>query len=134
MPGVDEVLHNLRDHIVTLRDILDRNQATGDARARLLAHMLREEEDNQRRIAAALPSAGPEQKRALEVALDHSRFFCDIVRGKEIAPELAKSLLEHFQEEHDQGLAAPLASPPAKPPAPPRPGWTVGSLMGGTKP
>ncbi len=127
MPSFEHVAHNLRDHIVTLREILERNQATGDARERLLAHMLREEEDNQRILAEELASAPPERKRLVEVALDHSRFFCDIVRGKEISAPLAKSLLEHFQEEHDQGL---LANP--EPPA--RAGWTVGSLLRGSDP
>jgi hypothetical protein len=127
MRDVALILHNLRDHVVTLRDIYERNLATGDARARLLQHIRAEELENQAEIARIAAGAAPELRRVLGIALDHSRFLCDIIEGKEIAPQLAISLLEHFQEEHDEGhLALPTA-----PAAPQRPGWTVGSLLGG---
>lgn len=123
MRDVASILHNLRDHIVTLRDILERNLATGDARARLLAHIRGEEVENQAEIAE-IAKANPAMQKVLGVALDHSKFLCDIIDGKEIAPQMAVSLLEHFQEEHDEGhLAIPQG----------RAEWTVGSLLGGNR-
>ncbi|MBI2901646.1 MAG: hypothetical protein HYY17_15795 [Planctomycetes bacterium] len=130
MRSVAQVLHNIADHVLALRAILERNEATGDFRARLLKHILDEEVDNRRFLGAAAGTASQEEKRTIELALDHSLFVCDIARGEEVSPGLAKSLLEHFQEEYEQGFL----DEPAPPAGPPRPGWTVGSLLGGPKP
>jgi len=126
MADLGLVFHNLRDHLETALDVLG-GKATGSARERLLTHMASEEEGNQRLLADALANAAPEERRAVQLALDHSRLFVDIVKGAEIAPDLGKSILSHLLEEHDQGL---LMAPGAAP----RSGWTVGSLLGEKKP
>ena len=122
MRDIEVVFHNIRDHLESLPGILAGEGIRGAARATLLRHIQREEEQvNQPLLRAALAEAPEEERAALEVALDHSRLVVDFARAEEVTPELAARLAAHFQEEHDDGLLTPPR---------PRRGarWTVGSL------
>lgn len=134
MPTVEQILHNIADHIIALRAIFERDAARGEARARLLRHILDEEQQNRRLLAQAALRAPPEQQRAIQLAIEHSHFLEDIIRGEEIEEGFALELLEHFQEEHDEGFLSAAAAPAADDAAPPASQgastrrWTVGSL------
>ena len=136
---LDSIIHNIHDHAKTILDSFDEQMLKGDARDRMRAHIAAEELENQKVLAREMEAAPEEDRHRVRVALDHSRFLVDIIRGEEISPEVSREVLHHMIEEFQEGYLgdvkgdegpAPAESPARAPEAEPGPQWTVGSLIG----
>lgn len=141
LKSLDSIIHNVHDHAKTILDSFDDTMLKGDARDRMRAHIAAEEVENQKVLMRELEAAPKEDRHRVRVALDHSKFLVDIIRGEEISPEVSREVLHHMIEEFQEGyLGDPKGdenSAPATPPvttpegtAPAGPQWTVGSLIG----
>lgn len=139
MKTLDSIIHNIHDHAKTILDSFDDQMLKGDARDRMRAHIAAEEIENQKVLATELDGAPEADRHRVRVALDHSRFLVDIIRGEEISPEVSREVLHHMIEEFQEGYlggakgdeeAAPAESQAPAPEAEPGPQWTVGSLIG----
>ncbi len=97
-----ELLHNTHEHAETLVDVLERGQATGEFRSRLLRHIDMEESRNAAELVALEQRAGTGHPFTHEMAVlkDHQQFIRGIARGDGVAAELVPKLLHHFMEEH----------------------------------
>ncbi len=98
---LNEIEHNIKDHIKATWNIIYENGATGKAKEMLLKHILTEERINQQRLLNFLNHVTiPKTEANLTILLDHSKILTKIIEGKDIKPELGKELLHHFLEEH----------------------------------
>ena len=108
---LQEIEHNIKDHVEVVNAILNGNEASGEARENILNHIMEEELLNQKKLEdLSTQKQGKLHQNEINILLDHSTILINIIKGQDITPNLSKNILHHFLEEHEQDSSAKVSN------------------------
>lgn len=99
MTDLAEILHNIADHTETFYRFLSEPGVTPEIKARLIDHIVLEEQENTARLSAL---HGTNPTALTQKMLDHSYILQKVMNDATMPNDLKQELLHHFMEEHQE--------------------------------
>jgi len=99
MPELAEILHNIADHTETFYRFLSEPGVAPEIKARLIDHIVLEEQENSAKLSAL---HGTAPSPLTQKMLDHSFILQKVMNDQTMPLDLKQELLHHFMEEHSE--------------------------------